>query len=176
MLDELLASMPSPVLERCLFVGIESNPATRDYDYIRGYYPDRFDAHERFITDEVFSRIDREFGIDDSSCTLGICGFSNGATLAHVLAVRNPDTFSFAFIFSAADNRLRQDEYPDGHRGRYYLAAGTREPDFLHATRNIADDLAAIRAKFTFAERDAGHSIAFWANELPTAMDWILET
>ena|GEM_PF-6030710 len=175
MLQELLASTPSQVLEKCLFIGMESNPETRDYDYIRGYCPDRFDAHERFVTDEVFNRIDRDFGLDDSCCTRGLCGFSNGATLAHALTVRNPRTFSFAFIFSAADNRVRQDEYPEEHRSRYYLAAGIREPDYLHATRKIAVDLLAVQANYTFAERDAGHSIEFWANELPIAMEWILE-
>ena len=175
MLNELLAPMPSRVLETCLFVGIESNPETRDYDYIRGYCPDRFDAHERFVTDEAVGRINREFCLDDSGCTRGLCGFSNGATLAHVLAVRNPGTFCFAFVFSAADNRVRQDEYPDEHRTRYYLAAGTREPDYLRATRSIADDLQAIQANYTFAERDADHSIGFWANELRVAMEWILE-
>ena len=46
-LPQLLASVPPEVLSRFAVVGIESNPETRDYDFIRGYCRERFDCQWR---------------------------------------------------------------------------------------------------------------------------------
>ncbi len=174
MLRNLIAFVPEQITDYCLFVGVESNSATRDYDFVRGFFPDRYESHRRFIADEVMGRVNDEYGINDENCMKGVGGFSNGATFAHALAAQDA-TFSFAIVFSAADNRVRQDEYLDPPLTRYYLAAGTREPDFPRTTRAIAEDLSEIGAEHIFVERAADHSIDFWASEFPLGMTWVLE-
>jgi predicted esterase len=174
LLTDLVSAVPERISTSCMFVGIESNPETRDYDLIRGYFPDRYDSHLRFVVEEVMGHIDHKYEIGDDKCVTGICGFSNGATFAHSLASQD-SVFRFAIVFSAADNRVRRDEYPTPHNVRYYLAAGTREPDYLAATKAIAGDLTEAGAENFLVEREANHSMDFWADEFPRAMTWIVE-
>ncbi len=177
LLAELTASMSSDqLMPQLLLVGIESNIDTRDYDYIEGYHAPRFNAHERFVVDEVLSAIDREYEIFEDNCVRGICGFSNGATFAPSMSVRNPELFSFAIIMSAADNRVSLDCYPPGHTCKYYLAAGTREPEYLRITRDIASDLQNLGVQHLLAVRNADHNIEFWSEEFPQALNWIGES
>ena len=173
-LPQLLASLPPEVLSRCVVVGIESNPETRDYDFIRGYGGERFDCHWRFLLQEVIPLIDKEYGIAGHGFIRGICGYSNGGTLAHALAAMT-SMFAFAIIFSAADSRVSCDEYVSPHQCRYYLAAGIYEPEFLEATRSISSDMASIGVDHFLSIRPEGHQISFWASELPEALQWVIE-
>ena len=173
-LPQLLAFVPPEVLSRFVVVGIESNPETRDYDFIRGYGRERFDCHWRFLVQEVIPLIDREYGTAGQGCIRGICGYSNGGTFAHSLAALT-SIFSFAIIFSAADSRVSCDEYVSPHQCRYYLAAGIHEPEFLDATRSISSDLATLGVDHFLSIRPEGHQISFWASELPVALKWVFK-
>lgn len=167
-----LASDPPNV--PVLIVGVASNPSSRDYDYIRGYDSVQYAAHKSFWFDEMMRAVNENHNLLDDECVTGLAGYSNGATFAHTTVVEHPTIFDFGILFSAADNRIRPEEYENNTSTRFYLSAGTGEPEYLHATKRIADDLESNGIENRFVERSASHDIAFWSAELPIAMKWII--
>lgn len=168
--------MSAPPKIPVLIVGVASNPSTRDYDYIRGYDSTRYAAHKSFWFDEMMHEINAKYDISDDQCVIGMVGYSNGATFAHTTVVEYPSIFDFGILFSAADNRIRIEEYDNNTPLKFYLAAGTREPEYLQTTKRIADELESMGIENTFVQRATSHDISFWSAELPTAMEWIIES
>ena len=157
-----------------LIVGVESNPSSRDYDYVRGYDPLQYTAHKSFWFDEMIGKVTEQYDLSGAECLSGLAGYSNGATFAHSIIVEHPEKFDFGILFSAADNRIRPEEYRLDQDLKFYLSAGTDEPDFHRTTKQIANDLETSGINHQFAERSASHNMSFWSSELPAALQWII--
>jgi len=157
-----------------VLVGVHSQGDTRAEDYVLGVDPRRFAAHERFFTEEVPQLVREELGLVPSRSDCGVLGYSNGAALAIRLGLRHREKYSVAIAFSpaATPEKITSSEFQGEDVSRYYLAVGTRERLFKKNTRRIWKCLARHGIEHTYIEREAGHNLEFWKEELPIALSW----
>jgi enterochelin esterase-like enzyme len=156
-----------------ILVGVHSAEQYRVEEYIHGVDDQRFEAHERFFTEEVYRWANAEF----SRCaarSCGIFGFSNGGAFALSMGVRHRQRFGVVIAFSIAGGAHRVDEVEYTRRpiARYYLSAGTREGPFCRTGRAVAKLLDKHGVEHVSTERCADHDLTFWDSELPEAIRW----
>ena len=136
----------------------------RGRDYIESHDPDRFEAHLRWVTEEVLPLVAERFGISTRREDLAIAGFSNGGAFAASAGLRAPHRFGHVMAFSVgAPPQMPAQVEP---APQFFLAAGTLETGFLRGTRAVLD-LARSREipaeMITFA---AGHDAGMWDRAL----------
>jgi enterochelin esterase-like enzyme len=148
--------------------GYDTHKDLRALEYLSGFDPKRYAAHEKFFCEEVPTWAEREFGASKHRKDRAIFGCSNGARFAVDMGVRHPDFYGHAFAFSVAGRR----ELPlaDKVNGlpHFHLAAGNWEI-FLQTTKNVATALEKHGVPVTFITRIAGHDMAMWDDELAMA-------
>src|SRR5262249_55496707 len=122
----ILAGAVPPVL----VVGVHNasiearnGPDLRAQEYLPGHNRRRFDAHLRFVADEVVPWAGARYGPVDRPWIAS--GFSNGAGWAIAAAQRRPDVFGAVAGFSAGLVPQRISRAARSARIRHYLAAGT---------------------------------------------------
>jgi enterochelin esterase-like enzyme len=171
----ILAGTAPPVL----LVGVHHGSSTpgdrsdrRAQEYLPGYNRRRFDAHLRFVTDEVIPWAGERFG--PVSGTWAASGFSNGGAWAIGAGQRRPDLFGAVAAFSAGivPKRISRDARLAGIR--HYLAAGTLEPGFRRSTGWWADRLQRAGLPCRHEEWIGGHDQLWWEQQLPVALSWLL--
>jgi enterochelin esterase-like enzyme len=140
-------------------------------EYVQGFDPARFSAHERFFVDEVAGWVAERFGLALPAERTGVWGASLGGELALALGLRHPEVFGAAFVASPGAGFRPPDEMP-GHLPRTYLVPGRQEPFFLENAVRWADALRAAGAEVAMVERDGEHGGAFWQEELPLMLAW----
>ena len=162
-------SVPSVIL-----IGVHSSDQYRAKEYIDGADEERFQAHERFFTDEIYRWAFAKFNPCASRESCAIFGFSNGAAFALSMGVRHREKYGVVIAFSTAGgaDRVAASEYSSRPIARHYLSAGTREKPFNKTTANIAKLLTKHGVDNLRTERCAGHELEFWASELPLAIRW----
>jgi enterochelin esterase-like enzyme len=103
-------------------------------------------------------------------------GFSNGGAWAVAAAQRRPEVFGAVAAFSVGvvPNRISSRARAAGVR--HYLAAGTLEPGFRQATRQWAHRLRLAGLDCRHHEWVGGHDQLWWAQQLPAALGWLLNT
>ncbi len=145
----------------------------RAAEYLIGMGDPRFYAHEKFLLDDVIPWAEAEFGASTTREERAVFGFSNGAAFAITMGLRHPDTFGNVIAFSVAWLPFDIPNMQIAPPGRYYLEAGTLEPDFKGMTQDWAANLRSLGADVTFHERVGGHDSTIWRAELPDALGWI---
>jgi len=161
-----------------ILIGVHSNEATR----AQGYLFDKnrhYLAHEEFFVDELPTWANTEYDVAQLRSSTVVFGFSNGGAFALTAALRHPASFAAAFSFST----------PKLSAMPCIKSAGTLMPSIYLATGNIGPEksirknvlhlarwLRKLNIPVTLAEKNAGHTLDFWASELPIALDWFRET
>lgn len=157
-----------------ILVGVHSSDRFRAKEYIDGADHRRFEAHERFFTDEIYRWAIEEFNLSVARQSCGVFGFSNGGAFALSMGVRHRDKYGVVIAFSIAGgpDRVEESEYARRPVARYYLSAGTSEKPFYKTACAVAKLLAKHGVEHLSTEQCAGHDFSFWDSELPEAICW----
>jgi len=162
-----------------LLVGLHNAPGAltarsdlRAQEYLPGHNRRRFDAHLRFVTDEVIPWAGERFGPVAGPWVAA--GFSNGASWAITAAQRRPDLIGAVAAFSAGMVPRRISGAARSARIPHYLAAGTLEPGFRRSTRQWAERLVKAGFPCRHEEWIGGHDQKWWEQQLPVALGWLL--
>ena len=157
-----------------ILVGVHSSEQYRAEEYIDGADQFRFEAHERFFTDEVYRWANAEFSLSTSRQSCAVFGFSNGGAFALSIGVRHRERYGVVIAFSIAGgaDRVAESEYARRPVAKYYLSAGTRERPFCKTARGLAKILSRHNVEHVHTEQCAGHEFSFWESEFPKAIRW----
>ena len=162
-----------------LLVGLHNAPGAltarsdlRAQEYLPGHNRRRFDAHLRFVTDEVIPWAGERFGPVAGPWVAA--GFSNGAPWAITAAQRRPDLIGAVAAFSAGMVPRRISGAARSARIPHYLAAGTLEPGFRRSTGQWAERLRKAGLECRHEEWIGGHDQVWWEQQLPVALGWLL--
>ena len=162
-----------------LLVGLHNAPGAfssrsdlRAQEYLPGHNRRRFDAHLRFVTDEVIPWADERFG--PVATPWVAAGFSNGAVWAVTAAQRRPDLIGAVAALSAGVVPQRISGAARSAGVRHYLAAGTLEPGFRRSTGQWAERLRKAGLECRHEEWIGGHDQVWWEQQLPVALGWLL--
>jgi enterochelin esterase-like enzyme len=170
-LSEEIQSGNSPSV---ILIGVHSVAGYRSQEYLTGIDTQRFEAHERFFTDEIYRWACPEFtsSIDRNAC--GIFGFSHGADFVLSVGAKHREKYGVVIAFSVAGGSEPLEESVHARRPapRYYLSAGSREKPIRARARALARSLSRHGIENTCTERSAGHDFGFWNSELPIAIRW----
>jgi enterochelin esterase-like enzyme len=171
----ILAGMVPPVL----LVGVHNavDPASpwpdrRAEEYVPGQNRRRFDAHLRFVVDEVIPWATTQHGAAAKPWVAA--GFSNGGDWAVAAAQRRPEVFTAVAAFSVGGVASRITDKARAAAVRHYLAAGTLETGFRQATRQWAQHLQRAGLDCRYHEWVGGHDHLWWGQQLPVALKWLL--
>lgn len=157
-----------------ILVGVHSSNQHRAQEYIFRAGSDRFEAHARFFTDEIYRWAIAEFNPSIGRRSTGVFGVSNGGAFALSIGMRHREEYGVVIAFSIAGGPVRFEESECTRRpiARFYLSAGTRETPFRKTGRAVAKLFAKHGVEHAITERCAGHEFSFWNAELPEAIRW----
>ncbi|HEY0735230.1 MAG TPA: alpha/beta hydrolase-fold protein [Herpetosiphonaceae bacterium] len=140
----------------------------RAQEYLPDHNLARFQAHERFFTEEVPAWAERELGVATDPAQRAVFGFSNGGVFAAAMGLRHPNRYGHSLAFSLG----MPPGLPHSTTARFYLVAGTLEPGFHSRTQEFAGDLADYGVDHVFRDRVSGHDSVMWQEEFPKAVQW----
>jgi enterochelin esterase-like enzyme len=147
-------------------------PDRRAQEYLPGHHRRRFDAHLRFVVDEVIPWAARQHGAAAGPWVAA--GFSNGGAWAVAAAQRRPEVFAAVAAFSVGVVPGRISGRARVAGVRHYLAAGTLETGFRRVTRQWAERLQRAGLDCRHHEWVGGHDHLWWGQQLPAALGWLL--
>ncbi len=151
------------------FTDIEHYDASKDLrfaEYIEGPYPERFDAHMKFVADELVPWAIAQFHVSPKAADHVIFGFSNGGAFAAAAAVLRPDVFQKAFPFSMA---IPPTDEPKARLGRFWFACGTLE-SFEYLTDTFFAKAKGWGVRATMDKWVGGHDSALWQGAFAKAI------
>jgi enterochelin esterase-like enzyme len=147
----------------------------RSADYLPRYNDrggERFDAHLRFVADEVVAMAVAEYAVSPDAADHIVHGSSSGGMFALEAGLRRPDAFGTALPMSVgwmvvtpehAEAALRA---ANGRPARFLMNAGLYEPGFLAQTNANAETLTAAGFDVQFESVAAGHATDQWEHML----------
>jgi enterochelin esterase-like enzyme len=171
-LSEALEGSHTPTPPTML-VGVHGLPDDhgRLKEYVAGFDPQRFAAHERFFVDDVRAWVQSRFAIALPADRTAVWGASLGGELSLAIGVRHPHLYGAVMCASPGAGYKPPAVLPSS-LPRCYLVAGTQEQFFLDNATRWADALREAGAEVVMRERDGAHGGAFWAAEFPLMVAW----
>lgn len=167
-----------------VLVGLWNGPATatkggqtpdfRMLEYLVGFKGGeaRFNAHRRFLFEEVMPLAETEFGAASTPDRRAIAGASNGAAWALQMTASHSDRIGAVIALSPAwtpgVTRLEGAVF-----GALYLGAGDLEPAFADRARTIAAQASPKARRVKPETRVAGHSQSLWQDLFGEAVVWL---
>lgn len=138
-----------------------------------------------FLINTLKPEIDKEFRTKKGSKNTAIIGSSMGGLFAHFSAIKKPDIFGKAAIFSPSFwynesvFKFSIKKY-DACKSRLYYLVGSKEGDKM--VKPMTDMVSLIK-KYGFPEQnvlakvvpDGVHSESFWKTEFKDAIKWLFE-
>jgi enterochelin esterase-like enzyme len=172
-ISRLSASLAAGQARATMIVGVHGLPDDdgRLKEYVPGFDPERFEAHEQFFVEDVGGWIQSRFAVGLEAGRTAVWGASLGGEFALAMGMRHPDIYGVVFSASPGAGFRPPAEMP-GRLPRVYLVAGAQEEFFLENARRWAKALRKSGADVTMTERDGGHGGAFWGEELPLMLAW----
>jgi enterochelin esterase-like enzyme len=172
-LARLVAALEAAADTSTMVVGVHGMPDDegRLHEYVVGFEPDRFAAHESFLVDAVVPWVRSRFELDLPASRVAVWGASLGGELALAMGLRHPDVFGVVLSLSPGAG-FRPAEVLPSPLPRVYLAAGTQEPFFLENATRWGDALRVAGADVVLEARDGDHGGPFWFEELPAMVAW----
>jgi enterochelin esterase-like enzyme len=169
-LSEVLEAADAPPT---MIVGVHGMPDDdgRLKEYVPGFDPERFAAHEQFFVEDVRGWVQSRFGVVLPAGRTAVWGASLGGELSLAMGLRHPDIYGAIFCASPGGGYKPTGEMPNSIP-RTYLVAGTQEPFFLENATRWADALRDAGADVVLMERDGSHGGAFWGEEFPRMVAW----
>lgn len=131
----------------------------------------RFEAHRRFVVEEVVPFAVKELGVSDAREDHVVMGVSNGATYSTYLLHEHPELFGHGIILSAGLPHLISAQAPPIS---IWAAAGTMEVSFLARTRFYAGLAEEAGVRTYFEPRVGGHDLTWWVEDFDEALAFVL--
>ena len=156
-----------------LVVGVHRVDAEtlRLHEYLPGFDPNRFVAHERFFVEQVGGWVQSRFGVALPAERTAVCGVSAGGEFALATGLRHPDIFGVIFCASPGGGYRPPAVMPES-LPRAYLVGGAQEPFFLKNAARWASALQSAGAHVVMRERAGTHGDPFWREEFPLMVAW----
>jgi len=157
-------------------VGAHAAPADhvhgnqRALEYLAGFDPARFEAHQRFFVEELPAWAEAAIGVPAERERRAVFGCSDGGGHALTVAQRHAGRFGHVIACSTGMPPDPQFRWDVEGAPFVHLCAGTLEGGFHQATEAWAAFLHLVGARHHFTERVAGHDLVQWAEELPVAL------
>jgi enterochelin esterase-like enzyme len=142
----------------------------RGQEYLFGFDPRRFEAHERFFVDELARWAEDELGVSSERDERIVFGCSDGGGHALSVGLFHPDRFGHVLAFSTGVPPQGHEHWPAGEAPRIQLCAGILEPAFHGATQAWTHWLDLCGVAHHWTERVCGHELIQWVEELPAAL------
>lgn len=160
-------------LPATLVVGVHRHvdETVRLHEYAAPLDPQRFAAHERFVTENVTAWTWSHFGPALPAGRTAVFGVSAGAELALALGLRHPHRYGVVLGASPGAGFRPPDPLP-GSVPRTYLVAGTEEPFFRANAARWATALSGAGADVVLTVRTGAHGDPFWRAEFPLMVRW----
>jgi enterochelin esterase-like enzyme len=143
----------------------------RLHEYVLGFDPQRFAAHEKFFVDDVRRWVASRFGVALRAERTAVWGASLGGELALAMGLRHPDVYG-AVLAASPGAGFRPPKALPSSLPRVYLVAGRQEQFFLDNATRWADALRNADADVVMMQRDGEHGGAFWGEEFPRMVAW----
>lgn len=131
----------------------------------------RFDAHARFVIDEVMPLIEAHYPASQTAADRLVGGYSSGGSWAATMASRHPDVFGgtiamgIGWPFVAADaSRLSS--------GRIFIGAGKLDGRFYENSQLAVRNATRAGAQVRFLTPNGGHGEETWAILFADALRW----
>lgn len=140
-----------------VLIGLNSGESEqRGRDYLLGWRGETapFEAHERFLLDEVMPRAEALYGAATKREDRLVTGKSNGGSWALDTALRHPDLFAQAAPAAIARTDAEGVERPG--RPRLYIQTGLLDP-FIGRSRSIAERAGRSGDELVFKTPVSGH-------------------
>jgi enterochelin esterase-like enzyme len=132
----------------------------RSEEYLEGW-PNGFGyflKHESFLIKEVMPFVEQNCGASSDPKDRVVAGFSSGAAWAISEGLRHPDIFpnviAQSLVWSGAEKGLS-----DSKTTRFFLSAGTLEPEFYKETLKFADLARAAGHDVKLETTVSGHTL-----------------
>ena len=169
-LSEILEDSNTPPT---MIVGVHGLPDDdgRLKEYVAGFDPERFAAHERFFVDDVRGWVQSRFAIALPADRTAVWGASLGGELSLAMGVRHSHIYGAVLCASPGAGYKPPAVLPPS-LPRVYLVAGTQEQFFLDNATRWAGALRDAGADVVMMERDGSHGGAFWGEEFPLMVAW----
>lgn len=136
----------------------------RAREYVRREDPERFDAHLRWVTDEVMPEVSRRFNVSTSREDLAVYGFSNGGAFAAEAGVHAGDRFGAVIACSVG---VPPEAVEAGATlPQFFFAAGVLEPGFLKGSTQAHELVSGAGAESELQAFVAGHDSTMWYTAL----------
>lgn len=131
----------------------------------------RFDAHARFVTEEVMPLIEANFPVSRRREDRATAGFSSGAAWALTMAVRHPDLFGRSIAMSLGW-RPAAEAASNLCQGRLFVGGGRLEDRFYERSVQAAENASRAGAEVRLLTPNAGHSFENWEILFADALRW----
>ena len=146
------------------------------------------DAYADFLANTLKPYVDRHYRTRPDRLNTGVAGSSMGGLISLYAALKYPDVFGRAGVFSpafwfAADSMFAfvRDAAPPRRGTRFYFVTGAQEGDepevYVRDHRAMVDSLAARGFDHTHVQshvvEDGRHSEWFWRREFPAVYRWL---
>lgn len=147
----------------------------RNADYIKNYSrgPQRFDAHLKFVTDELLPAVTSELSVTPKPETTILMGGSSAGSFAMWGVLSRPDIFGHAVAMSPSGPTTIEIS-PLAATRNYYISAGLYEPNFHTNAEFYQNALEAAGAAVDFKLYPDGHSSDHRALRMVDALRKIL--
>jgi enterochelin esterase-like enzyme len=133
-----------------------------------------FDAHMRFVTDEVMPLVEREYPASRAGADHITAGYSNGGAWAFEAAELRPDRFGRVLAMSVAGGPWPTEHAATLKGARIFTGAGTFERFLLPRTRETAEAARHAGAAVEMREIVSGHSSLMWDILFAEGLAWLL--
>jgi enterochelin esterase-like enzyme len=146
----------------------------RSLEYIPGWGAgiNRFDAHNRFVMEEVIPFVEARYPVARNAAGRTTAGYSSGATWALSAAAQRPDVFGNVIGLSMG-TQPGVEMAGKMKRGRLFLAAGLFEQHFHERSLQAAEAARLAGAEVRIETPAAGHSFTLWDIAWADALLWL---
>jgi enterochelin esterase-like enzyme len=156
-----------------MIVGVHrlADETLRLHEYLPGFDPGRFAAHEQFFVEAVGRWTESRIGVELPTERTAVFGVSASGELALAMGLRHPDVYGAVFCASPGGG-YRPPAVMPSSLPRAYLVAGTLEPFFLANATTWAAALRSAGADVVMNARLGSHGDPFWREEFPLMVAW----
>ncbi|HEY2067986.1 MAG TPA: alpha/beta hydrolase-fold protein [Rhizomicrobium sp.] len=149
------------------------DPHIRNEEYLEGW-PNGggyFLKHENFVLNEVMPFVEANYSVSRDPKLRAVSGISSSASWAISMGQRHPDIFANVIAESLVW-RLVEPELDHKSSTRFFLTAGTLEPEFYKETVKFAGLARADGYDVTLQTTVSGHSLTIFTPYLLTGLEW----
>tara|TARA_R110000868_G_scaffold45045_3_gene149867 strand:- start:6459 stop:7544 length:1086 start_codon:yes stop_codon:yes gene_type:complete len=162
-----LWNAPAPPLDLASF-----SPRTdpRSQEYLWGIDPERFQAYDAFLMDEVIPLTVRDYSATEVRDQRMLFGSSSGAAWAISAGLLHPAEFGHVTGASFGWNNAVSTAEASSESPVFYLSAGEFEPTFLNTSRQAIETLTSAGAEAHLQSFVSGHSPLAFALQFETGL------